>query len=95
MIADLLAATADAHSPRALVRAIATTLSTRVPIARVEIDGPMVAELADNEWRVVESSAVATARELVPGLSVVLNGKLPAFCSDPGFRAALRSEGVV
>jgi formate hydrogenlyase transcriptional activator len=96
LVAELLAATADTHSARALVRAIASTMSLHVPIVRVELSAPLpnvVAELAGNEWRCVESSSGGAKQQLAPGLSVVARGPLPSFCADVVFRAAL--TGVV
>ncbi|MBA3461619.1 MAG: sigma 54-interacting transcriptional regulator [Deltaproteobacteria bacterium] len=91
LVADLLAAIADAHSPRALVRAIAATLSRELPIVRLELGAPVIAiaELANNEWRCVDSADARSTQQLAPGLSVVIRGEMPAFCSVPAFRSAL------
>src|SRR5690349_10593914 len=40
LVAELLRATADAHSPLALVRAIAAALAARIEIDRVELHPP-------------------------------------------------------
>src|SRR3954468_17788126 len=56
LLSELLAATADAHSPRAIVRAIAMTLATRVSVQRVELRPPAptaIAVLSRGEWRCV------------------------------------------
>jgi len=93
LLSELLAATADAHSPRALIRAIATTLAARMPITRVELRPPApsaTAVLSDGTWRCVEMPTLATAsRSLATGLAVVATGELPAFCRDAAFREAL------
>src|SRR5687768_9915086 len=67
LISDLLAATGDAHSPRALVRAVAITLARHLPITRVELLG-VIAEFVDGSWRIVEGPSCQ--RELAPGLAV-------------------------
>jgi len=93
LLSDLLAATADAHSPRAMVRAVAASLATQLPIVRVELRSPApgaVAERADGTWRYVESSAPSpSARLLATGVAVVATAALPEFCADAAFRAAL------
>ena len=91
LLADLLAATADAHSPRVLVRAIAVTLARTLPIIRVELRPPApaaIAELAAGEWRSAESPS-ARAELIAPGLAIVATGALPAFCAEAAFRATL------
>jgi transcriptional regulator with GAF, ATPase, and Fis domain len=93
LLADLLAATADAHSPRAIVRAIATSLAARMPITRVELRPPAPCAAADRsaaEWRCLDAAPPAPgAHLLAAGLAVVPAGELPGFCADPEFRAAL------
>jgi formate hydrogenlyase transcriptional activator len=92
LIADLLAATAGVYSARSLVRAIATALSTRLPIVRVELRAPAPAAIAErvgDEWRSVDAATGVGAKLLAPGIAVVARGRLPEYCSDPGFQAAL------
>ena len=93
LLSDLLAATADVHSSRALVLAIATTLATRMSVVRVELQPPAVpaaAALVDGEWRCVESAAgPAPASWLAPGLAVVADAALPERYLRAEFRAAL------
>src|SRR4051812_41621972 len=91
LVADLLASTAGAHSPRAMVRAIATTLATRLAITRVELRSPApgaIAVQSHGEWRGVDAGPLSAARVLADGLAVVAPAGLPAFCDDPAFRAA-------
>jgi transcriptional regulator with GAF, ATPase, and Fis domain len=92
LIGELLAATADAHSPRALVRAIAATLAKRTPIERVELTATtpgVVAVLTDGEWQCVDSPAGRGARVIAPGLAVVAGGTLPAYFERRDVREAL------
>ena len=91
LIADLLTATADAHSPRALVRAIATTLSARVSVTRVELTAPQtIAELVNGEWTCVDAASQGgAARSIASGLAVVTPGALPEYFEQAEFRAAL------
>ncbi len=100
VLATLLAATRDVHTPRALARAIAATLSTLVPIVRIEldprVDGPpidlVIAERSGDDWNLMEVPPRAQhAPELVPGLAVVLRPRArpPACFAEPDFRAAL------
>ncbi len=92
LIAELLAATAEVHSTRGLVRAVATTLAARMPVVRVELRSPAppaIAELSRGEWHCVETSPGARAKELAPGIAIVTRGKLPGLYDEPGFRAAL------
>jgi formate hydrogenlyase transcriptional activator len=92
LLAELLAATADAHSPRAMVRAIAIALATRMPVVGVELRAPAPsagAELVSGAWRCSESVPPGTARWIAPGLAVVAHGELPTFCFHPEFREAL------
>jgi formate hydrogenlyase transcriptional activator len=93
LLGQLLSATADAHSPRALVRAIAATLGASVAIVRVELRPPAcraIALLADGEWKCLESDQpVPAARLVAPGLAVVASAALPAFFRRQDFRDAL------
>ncbi|MBA2540458.1 MAG: sigma 54-interacting transcriptional regulator [Deltaproteobacteria bacterium] len=65
LLGDLLAATKDAHSPRALLQSIATVLGSRWPLTRIELrSAGLVAERAGTEWRLIETREVsATAPE--------------------------------
>jgi formate hydrogenlyase transcriptional activator len=91
VIAELLAALADAHTPHALVRAIATTLAARIPLTRVELTRPSVsAELVAGQWR-FETAPLRAPRAIAiaTGLAIVPRGSLPEFVGNPEFRAAL------
>src|SRR5205814_1025419 len=72
-LGELLAATAHAHSPRALVRALATVMAARAPIVRLELRSPActaTAALCDGEWRAVDREWHANAAdggEAAPG----------------------------
>jgi formate hydrogenlyase transcriptional activator len=88
LISDLLSALADAHTPRAMVRAIATVLGSRMALKRVELRASTpiaIAELIGNEWRCIEGAPAAKAHVLVPGLAIV--GRMPAI--DDELRTAL------
>ena len=90
LLAALLAATGTAHSPRALVRAIATTLAEQVPIVRVELGTPpVIAVLHDGDWICDDVVRSADAREIAPNLAVVTTGPLPAMFERAEFREAL------
>jgi transcriptional regulator with GAF, ATPase, and Fis domain len=92
-VTELLAVVGDSHSPRALVRAVAATLATRLPITRVELRPPApaaVAEFVDGEWRCLDSVATdRRAREIAPGLAVTSRGPLPTSLADAELRDAL------
>jgi formate hydrogenlyase transcriptional activator len=93
LLSELLASTAEAHSPRAIVRAIATTLAARVPVQRVELRPPApnaIAVLSRGEWGCVDSEpASPSARLIAPGLAVVAASALPEYFSGAEFREAL------
>ncbi|HEX7702629.1 MAG TPA: sigma 54-interacting transcriptional regulator [Kofleriaceae bacterium] len=92
VIADLLAALANAHTARTMVRAIATTLSTTLALKRVELRAPApsaIAELVAGEWRCIDSKPAPQARLIASGLAVVPRGALPALFTSQEFRAAL------
>jgi len=93
LLADLLATLAGAHTPRATVRAIAATLTTRVPLARVELgpaDRRVIVEASGDGWRHVEAAARGPASvEVAPGLALAPRGELPGFFAEAGFRAVL------
>jgi formate hydrogenlyase transcriptional activator len=93
VVAELLAATADAHSPRVLVRAIANTLAAHLPITRVELRAPAplaIAELAHGDWQCLDTTVAArTARVLAPGLAVVTTAPLPEHYARADVREAL------
>jgi transcriptional regulator with GAF, ATPase, and Fis domain len=91
VITDLLAATGEAHTPRALVRAIATSLSAHVPLRRVELRVPDCeagVELVGGEWRSVDGRATS-ATLLAPGLTVVPVRGVPAHVKRGEVRAVL------
>src|SRR4051812_33230844 len=92
LISELLAATANAHSARTLVKAFAERLARHAPITRVAIavPAPCAVELIANEWRPVADPHAAAARyELAPGLTVTTRSTLPALLTTPSFRNAL------
>jgi formate hydrogenlyase transcriptional activator len=92
VIADLLAALENAHTARAMVRAIATTLSTTATLERVELRAPApiaIAELVAGEWRCIDGKPAPRARLIAAGLAVVPRGALPALFTTAEFRAAL------
>ena len=92
VVSELLAAVADVHTPRALVRAIAERLSSRVSLQRVELRPPAplaAVEQSNGQWRSVEPSPHPRAVSVAPGLAVVPAHSLPpAFTSDE-FRTVL------
>ncbi len=91
LVGALLAATAETHSPRATVRAIAEVLAARMPVTRVELDTRRgghargidarrlaVAVLVGAEWQCNETeTSDPRAREIAPRLAVVARGALP------------------
>ncbi len=92
VIGDLLAAVADAHTPRAVARAIATTLAQFVSLRRVEVGAPQpiaVVEHDAGEWRHVEPRADPRAEPLAPGLAIVAIRPVPAELATPEARRAL------
>ncbi|HEV7555472.1 MAG TPA: sigma 54-interacting transcriptional regulator [Kofleriaceae bacterium] len=93
LLSELLASTADAHSPRVIVRAIATTLARWVSIVRVELQSPApdaIAVLSQGEWQCIESEpASPSARSIATGLAVVATSALPEFFGDAEFRETL------
>ena len=91
LIAELLASTADAHSPRALVRAIATTLGAALPVERVELGSPAaIAVRAQGTWQCLDAAPASPSAQLIaPGLAVETTAALPAWCRGAAFRAAL------
>jgi formate hydrogenlyase transcriptional activator len=92
VIADLLAALANTHTARAMVRAIATTLSNTLALKRVELRAPApiaIAELVAGEWRCIDSKPAPQARLIASGLAIIPRGALPAWFTTAEFRAAL------
>ena len=88
LVTQLLAATADAHSPRALVRAIAMALVEHVPITRVELAAPRAIAVRDGDgWRCVDAAPTVPLVQLAPGLAVA--GKVPSGFASPELRAAI------
>ena len=95
-IGDVLAAVADAHTPRALVRAIATSLSAHVALRRVELRASAPIAIVERErgrgvraWRSVEPAPDPRAELLAPGLAVIAARELPPALAARDFRVAL------
>jgi transcriptional regulator with GAF, ATPase, and Fis domain len=91
-VGNLLEAVADAHTPRSLVRAIATSLSAYLPLRRVELRASTsvaVVELDAQGWRSVAPALDPRADLVVPGLAVIATRRLPPEFTTPAFRAAL------
>jgi formate hydrogenlyase transcriptional activator len=91
-ISDLLEAVADAHTPRALARAIATSLSSRLPLRRVELRAPApsaMVELDGNDWRSVDPIPDPKAQAIAPCLAIVSTRPLPPEFATAEFRSAL------
>jgi transcriptional regulator with GAF, ATPase, and Fis domain len=91
-IGDLLASVGDAHTPRSLVRAIATSLSGFVPMRRVELRSPApvaIVERIGDDWSSVDPITSGKAEVLAPGLAVIAMRPLPAELTTAAFRAAL------
>jgi transcriptional regulator with GAF, ATPase, and Fis domain len=92
VISDLLAAVGDVHTPRALVRAIADCLSTRISLGRVELRTPASAaavEHANGQWRAVDPAPDARAVSLASGLAVVSLRSIPPSFTSSEFRDVL------
>jgi formate hydrogenlyase transcriptional activator len=91
IIGELMAATAGAHSPRALVRAIANVLGRHAPIERVELSEPaprIAAVRVAGDWQCVESvRSSRSCRALARGLAIAAPPL--AWLADGEFRAAL------
>jgi len=90
LIAELTAAIGAAHTPRALVRAFATSLATTVPVQRVELAALTVAlERAGEDWVPSTAGRSKRAVELAHGLWLVAERALPAELTAPAVRSAL------
>jgi len=92
VIAELLGAVGDAHTPRALVRAIAASLASHLPLRRVELRPPApiaIVELDDDDWRSIDAMPDPGATIIAPGLAIVSTRPLAAPYTSPEFRAAL------
>jgi len=92
VLADLLREVGKAHTPRALVRAIGASLSSHVPLRRIELRScsPIaIAELADGEWRSTDSASAKSAIVITPGLAVVPVRSLPELFTSAEFRTAI------
>jgi formate hydrogenlyase transcriptional activator len=92
VVSELLAAVADVHTPRALVRAIAQTLSARASLRRVELRSPAplaAVELADGQWRSVDPAPHAQAVAVAPGLVLVPTRPLPPAFTSSELRTVL------
>jgi transcriptional regulator with GAF, ATPase, and Fis domain len=94
LIGRLLAAISDEHTPRAMARAIATTLAAHVPVVHVAIGTPPLAavDATPAGWAPAEPTARST-QSIVPGLAWIVRGKVPAQFADPHLRSAL--AGVI
>src|SRR5688500_14104504 len=99
LIAALLDATSGAHTPRTMVRAIASALSPHVPVTYVALGSPPLAavdarsenapgEPRSDGWQIVEPHSRA-AREVVPGLAWIVRGPVPANINSAEFKRAL------
>ena len=92
IVAELLAALADVHTPRALVRALAQSLSARMPLRRVELrlDAASAAvDHADGQWRTADPAPHSQAVSLASGLAVVPVRPLPAAFTSAELRIVL------
>jgi formate hydrogenlyase transcriptional activator len=91
VIADLLAAVADSHTPRAFVRAIAISLERHLAIRRVELRGPVpvAVQKGGSDWALVDPRPDPKAASLTTNLAVVTSRPLPKELATPEFRAAL------
>ena len=92
-IGELLAAVGDAHTPRSLVRAIATSLSSHLSLRRVELRPPAplaIVERDAHEWRSVDDGMPdPRAKEIVPGLALIATRPLPRELETRELKAAL------
>jgi formate hydrogenlyase transcriptional activator len=92
VVSELLAAVTDAHTPRALVRAIAERLSSRVALRRVDLRSPAplaAVEHANGQWRSADPATHPQAVSIAPGLAVVPTHTLPAMFTSAEFRTVL------
>src|SRR6185503_4648430 len=81
VIADLLFALGDAHTPRALVRAVAASLSEYLPVRRVELGPPAPIAAVEREggaWRAADPTPDPSATVIASGLAIVATRPLPA-----------------
>src|SRR5262249_10538183 len=92
LVTALLDAVADAHTPRSLVRAIATSLASHLPVQRVEL-GPAapvaIVERSGDDWLPVDPEPDPKATVLARGLAIVALHPVPAEYTGPEVRAAL------
>jgi transcriptional regulator with GAF, ATPase, and Fis domain len=91
-IADLLGAVGDAHTPRSLVRAIATSLSSHLALRRVELRTVMpfaIVERDGQDWRTVDPVPDPRAELIAAGVAVLATRPLPPAFTTAAFRAAL------
>lgn len=92
MLSAVLGAINDAHTPRALARAIAAGLAPYIPVRRLELRAiaPIaIVELERGDWRVVGSPADPRAITIAPGLAVTLGGRLREEYATVVFRDVL------
>jgi formate hydrogenlyase transcriptional activator len=92
VLSSVLDAIADAHTPRALARAIATALAQYMPLRRLELlatDPATIVELDDGDWRTIDATPDAKATRLASGLAAVLSAPLAQAYGTAEFRNAL------
>ena len=91
LLSDLAAALAGAHAPRTIARAIGHALAPHLSVSRVElrIGPPVVAVLADGDWRCVDVAPAVAAVEISPILAVVPSARLPPL--DPELCGAIHA----
>jgi transcriptional regulator with GAF, ATPase, and Fis domain len=95
LVADLLAATSDAHTPRALVRVIAASLARHLPVRRVELGTPEPVAVVERDgtgeggWRAATPTHDPRAKTIAVGLAIAIDGYLPPAFAAPELRAAL------
>ncbi len=91
-LGDLLAAVADTHTPRSLVRAIAESLSSHLALRRVELHAPALLAIVErdaDDWRSVDPVPDPKADTIAEGLAVIATRPMPAELTTPAFREAL------
>jgi transcriptional regulator with GAF, ATPase, and Fis domain len=95
LLTDLLAATADAHTPRAMARALAAGLSRHITLTRLQLEAPdetITVERAGADWQCVDTPSRRTPSvAITPHLSITQprGARAPALLRDPAVRAAL------
>ena len=91
VIAEVLAAVADSHTPRAFVRAIAMRLERHLPLRRVELRAPVpvAVQKVGGDWTHVDPKRDPKATSIATDLAVVAIKPLPKELTTPEFRDAL------